>query len=104
MRMVHGVGCEYGTDWIIKHILETDLMPVDLEESFENMIRECYPETTKVGWMEFDTVALMKENDLVSWRCALSEFESQELDEERIVTLDGSNYYYINDIENLLPG
>ena len=46
--------------------LETDLTPVNLEESFENMIRECYPETTKVGWMDFDTVTIMKENDPIA--------------------------------------
>ncbi len=46
----------------------------------------------------------MKENDPVSWRCALSEFESQESDEERVVTIDGSKYYYTNDLENLLLG
>ena len=45
MRLVDGVGCEYGTDWIINHILENELEAIDLEESFEQMIRECYPES-----------------------------------------------------------
>lgn len=54
MRLLPGVGCEYGTDWIIKHILKTELEAVDLEEAFEESIRQCYPEETKVGWMTFD--------------------------------------------------
>lgn len=103
MRLVDGVGCEYGIDWVINHILETELEPVDLEETFEQYVRECYPETTKVGWMEFDTVDLMKENDPVGWRCALADWESQEADEGNIVTFDnGSTYYWVKDLDHLV--
>lgn len=98
MRLVPGVGCEYGTDWVIKHILETELTAFDLEEEFEESIRQCYPEETQVGWMTFDTVKLMKENDPVGWRCALADYESQEIYEETILNIDGSNYYSTNDI------
>lgn len=40
MRHLEGVGVEYGTDWVIKSILEEELSKVDLEESFEQMIDE----------------------------------------------------------------
>jgi len=103
MRLVPGVGCEYGTDWVIKHIVNTELEAVDLEEDFEQFIRECYPETTKVGWCEFDTVTLLKEQDPVSWRCAMSDYESAEADEGRIISFDGGHTYFnIFDIETLL--
>lgn len=103
MRLVPGVGCEYGTDWIIKHILETELEPVDLEEAFEESVRQCYPEETKVGWMTFDTVTLMKEQDPIGWRCALVEYESQEADEGAIVSFDGgSTYYDVQSLESLI--
>lgn len=102
MRLVPGVGCEYGTDWVIKHILETELTAVDLEEEFEESIRQCYPEETQVGWMTFDTVKLMKENDPVGWRCALADYESQEESEGNIVSLDGGfSYFYLSDLEHL---
>lgn len=101
MRLVPEVGCEYGSDWIIKHILETELTPADLEESFEQSVRDSYPESTKVGWMEFDTVTLMKEQDPVSWRCALLDYESQEESEENIISLNGT-YYFRSDIEGLI--
>lgn len=94
MRLVPEVGCEYGTDWIIRHILETELEPVNLEEAFEESIRQCYPEETKVGWMTFDTVTLMKEHDPVGWRCALSDYESQEESEGNIISADGGSTYY----------
>lgn len=103
MRLLPEVGCEYGTDWIIKHILETELEALDLEESFEDLMRECYPETTKVGWMEFDTVTLMKENDPISWRCALSDYESEEESEGNIISFDsGLTYYSVYKVEIFL--
>lgn len=102
MRLVPGVGCEYGTDWVIKHILETELTAVDLEEEFEKSIRQCYPEETQVGWMTFDTVKLMKENDPVGWRGAFADYESQVNDDEAFITIDGFKHYSRQDVENLL--
>lgn len=103
MREVPGVGVEYGTEWIINHILETELTPVDLEDAFEESVRQCYPEETKIGWMTFDTVTLMKENDPISWQCALSEYESHEESEGNIISFDnGSKYYWSHEVEQLL--
>ena len=103
MRMLPGNGVEYGTDWVVQAILEEELTPVDLDEEFEEHIRQCYPETTQVGWMTFDTVSIMKDQDPVSWSCAQSEWESQEAEEGVIVSLDnGSTYYRISDIVSLL--
>ncbi len=102
MRLMRGVGCEYGVEWIIEHILKTELEPADLEAAFEESVRECYPETTKVGWMEFDTVSLMKDQDPISWRCVLAEYESQE-SEENILSFDnGSTYYLVQQLESFL--
>lgn len=98
------VGCEYGTSWVIQHILETELTPANLEEAFEEMVRECYPETTKVAWAEFDTVGLLKDQDPISWRCALSDYESQEESEGNIFAIDGSAFFWHSDVERLLGG
>lgn len=104
MRLLPGVACEYGTDWIIRSILESELTPVNLDEEFEEYIRQCYPETMTVGWMNnLDTVMVMKEMDPVSWSCAQSEHESQEADEGTIISFDnGTTYYRRDDIEELL--
>jgi len=76
-----------------------------MDTAFEDMIRECYPETTKVGWLELDTVSVLKDMDLVSWRCAQADWESQEADECNIISFDnGSTYYRITDIENIFEG
>jgi|GEM_PF-6836082 len=42
MRKLPGVGVEHGTDWVITHILETELSPIDTDELFEEHIRGCY--------------------------------------------------------------
>ena len=103
MRLLPEVWLDYGTSWIIEHILETELESVDLEDAFEESVRQCYPEETKVGWMTFDTVTLMKENDPVGWRCALSEYESNEESEGNIISFDGgSTYYGIQSLEDLI--
>jgi len=103
MRLLPGVACEYGTDWIIKSILEAELTPVDLDEEFEEYIRQCYPENSQVGWMTLDTVSVMKDQDPVSWSCAQSEWESQEADEGIIISFDnGSTYYRRDDVERLI--
>lgn len=103
MRLLPEVGCEYGTEWIIEHILKEELTPVDLDETFEESVRQCYPETVQVGWMNLDTVHVMKDQDPTSWRIAQSEWEAQETDEDNIVSFDGgSTYYWVTDVEGLL--
>lgn len=103
MRHLDGVGCEWGTSWVIKHILEEELTPVDTEEAFEESVRQCYPEETQVGWMTLDTVEIMKSQDPTSWRIARDEYESQEEEESNILSFDnGSTYYRANDLEGLI--
>lgn len=102
-RLLAGHGVDWNSEFIIKHILETELITVDLEESFEEMVRECYPETTKVAWTEFDTFDLLKSQDPISWRCALADFEGQETDAGTITSFDnGNTYYRVEDVERLV--
>lgn len=102
-RMLIGVGVDFGTERIIQHILETELTPANLEEAFEESVRDCYPEETTAGWMTFDTLTLMKEQDPISWRCALAEYESQEESEENIISFDnGTTYYTTGDVLDLI--
>lgn len=102
-RLASGVGCDWSTDWIIEHILKTELTAVNIEDVFEQTVRECFPEETTVGWLTFDTVTLLKQNDPVSWHCAVSEFAFEEKSEGNILSLDGgSNYYWMSDVEALV--
>ncbi len=103
MQLLPGVACDYGTDWIIESILETELTAVDLDEEFEESVRQCYEQTTQIGWMNLDTISVMKSQDPISWSCAQSEWESMESEEGNIVSLDGGSIHYrLCDIENLV--
>lgn len=102
-RSLDGIGVNWGTSWIVEEVLRTELNPANLEEAFEEYIRECYPEQTTVGWMHFDTVTLMKGQDPVSWQCALSEWGSEQESEENIISFDGgSTYYWKHELETFI--
>lgn len=102
MRHLKGVGVEYGTEWIINYILETELTPLDAEDAFEESVRQCYPENTIVGWMAFDTVDLMKSQDPISWKITQDEWITSEEENKNIVSFDnGFTYYLISNLEIL---
>jgi hypothetical protein len=102
MRELEGVGVEYGTDWIISHILNTELSPINLDESFESMMEECYGGTTKIGWLEYDTVSAIKELDPVSYRMAKSEHADSLLEDQACSFDGGETLYTLQDLEDLV--
>ncbi len=102
MRHLPGVAVEYGTEWIIKDLL-TELDPANLDERFEDSIRSCYPEETKVGWLTVDTVTTIKEMDPISWKIAKDEWIDQEENEENLISFDcGDNYFEAWQVEKFL--
>ena len=103
MRHLEGVGVEWGTDWVVKHIIQEELTAIDTDEVFEDSIRSCYPEETVVGWLKIDTVEILKSQDPIAWSIARDEYiDSLEQDEEVISFDGGSNYYWKHDLESLL--
>ena len=74
-RLLAGHGVDWNSEFIIKHILETELITVDL----------------------------LKSQDPISWRCALADFEGQETDAGTITSFDnGHTYYRVEDVERLV--
>jgi hypothetical protein len=103
MRLIEGVGVEWGINWVISHLIEMNLPPVDLDEMFEAHISGCYPETVSVGWMEFDTITTMKNSDPISWDIAKDEWINAEVEEGLAFTIDnGCVYYWVHDLESFL--
>lgn len=102
MRVVEGVGCEYGYDWIIKEILK-EIGSADADERFENFMREVYPENTQIGWLNYDTVLAIKNLDPISWDIAKSEWLDSEESEEILVSFDnGSTYFDCDQLQSQL--
>ena len=103
IRLMEGVGVEYGTEWVIEEILKEYLTPVNQEETFESMIEDCYPTETKVGWMDLNTADVLKTMDEVSWDIAKDEYISSLEEDEELMSFDnGSTYFWTSDIEELL--
>lgn len=97
MRHLDGVGVEYGTDWVIEHLIKENCTPIDEEQEFEELLNECY-EPVKVGCCEWDAGYVMRELDPVAFRCGVSDM--LEVDEQ-YAEVDGQ-YYYVFDIENMI--
>lgn len=103
MRLLPGVGVEYGTDWVIKHLISENVSPADTSETFEQSIRGCYEETVKIGWIEYDVVNAIKELDPISFEMAESEWIDNEVSDGNLVTFDnGSNYVWLHDLERFI--
>ena len=103
MRLVRGDGCEYGIEWVVRHLIEANLTPLDAESGVEESITDCYPETTKVGWIEPNTVTILKQLDPISWDMAKSEWVDSQREDGELVSFDnGGSHYRTYDIEAYL--
>lgn len=100
MRHLDGVGVEWGTSWVIKHILQEEFTPVDTDEAFESSLEDCYPEETEIGFMRVNTIEAMKDLDPTWWEMAKSEYIDSLIEDGSIVEV-GGNYYWDYDLEAL---
>ncbi len=97
MRHLDGVGVEYGTDWIIEHLIKEHCTPINAEDNFEEMLNECY-DTVKVGCCQWEAGYVMKELDPVAFRCGVSDYFAND---DQFIEVDGE-YYGVSDIENMV--
>ena len=102
-RELLGVGLDWGTDWIIPEILKEHLTEANISECFEQSMTECYPETTEIGWLKYDTPTAMKVLDPVSWDIAESEWLDNEVSDGNLISFDnGSTHYSVSEIEQFI--
>ena len=97
MRHLDGVGVEYGTDWVIEHLIKEHCSAVDAEQQFEELLSETC-ETVKIGSLEYDPGYVLRNIDPVAFRCGVSDMLS---DDEQFVEVDGQ-YYRVSDVENMI--
>lgn len=100
MRHVEGVGVEYGTGWIIEHLLKTHCTPVDGDEMFEELLDECYPEVT-VGCCTFSPSQVIKELDPTCFNIGAQENLDSLAENGQLYEQEG-DYYRIEDIDAML--
>ena len=100
MRLVDGVGVEYGIGWVLKHLVEENVEAADTSAAFEESVSQCYPEEVKIGWLTFDTVSALKDLDPVAWEMSEGEWIDQEVTEGNLVTFDnGATHFWKHDLE-----
>ena len=97
MRHLDGVGVEYGTDWVIEHLIKEHCEAIDAEEQFEELLNET-GETLKIGTLEYDPGYVLRNIDPVAFRCGVSDMLA---DDEQFVEVDGE-YYRVCDVENMI--
>jgi hypothetical protein len=103
MRLLPGVGCEWGIDWVAKHLVDENVLALDTDQAFEEFVHDCHPETVQVGWLTLDTVDTMKKMDPIAWDLAKDEWVDDELSEGVLLTFDnGATYYAAHDLERYL--
>ena len=100
MRHLEGVGVEYGTEWVIEHLFETRLTPVDGEEMFEELLDECYPEV-QVGCCTFSPSQVMRELDPIAFNIGVGENLDGMAQDGQLYEY-GGNYYDMNDLTEML--
>jgi hypothetical protein len=100
MRHLPGVGVEYGTEWVIEHLIQQRLTPVDGEEQFEELLDECYPEIT-IGCCTFSPSQVMKELDPIAFHIGVGE-NLDSLAEDGQLYEYGGHYYDMSDLEEMI--
>lgn len=102
-RELVGEGVDWGTEWIVPILVHDAVEPIDVQADFEESVRQCYPETTKIGWLEYDTATAIRTLDPLSWGLACSEWIDFEVSAGNLMSLNnGSTYYATDDIERFL--
>jgi hypothetical protein len=100
MRHLSDVGVEYGTEWVIAHLLKTRLTPVDGEERFEELLDECYPEV-KIGNSIFSPSQVLKELDPVCFNIGVTENMDSLAEDGRLYEYEG-DFYDLDELDRML--
>jgi hypothetical protein len=100
MRHVEGVGVEYGTEWVIDHIIQDRCESIDDEALFDEMLDECYPEI-ELGCCSWTPSHVMSELDPTAYRIGVQEHIDSLVEDCQLYESDG-DYYQTFDIEEML--
>ncbi len=100
MRHLSGVGVEYGTEWVIAHLIEQHCTAVDGEDLFEEIRDECYPEVA-VGCCTFTASQVMKGLDPTAFRIGAQENLDSLAEDSQLYECNG-DYYNTCDIDDML--
>lgn len=96
MRELEGVGVEWGTDWIVEHLVSTEGKEVDTEELYRELLDEIY-EPVKFGNLEYSPSHVLELVDQVAFSMGCDDNADNEVQDGRLIGLNG-NYYRMSGI------
>lgn len=96
MREVEGVGVEWGYEWVMDHIVETEGETVDIEELYRDLLDEVY-EPIKFGELEYSPSTVLESVDPTAFRMGCNDYADSEIEDGRLIYLNG-NYYRLDGI------
>jgi hypothetical protein len=96
VREVPGVGVEYGYDWVIEHIVETEGEKVDIKEMYADLLDEIY-EPIKFGELEYSPSQVLESVDPLAFHMGADEYADSLVEDGDLIELD-SNYYRLADV------
>jgi hypothetical protein len=100
MRHLSGVGVEYGTDWVIEHLIKTNCNPVEGDEMYEELLDECWPEVT-IGCGTYSPSQILKNCDEVAFELGVKENLDNLAEDGVLYEVDG-DFYRLDDIDQML--
>ena len=105
MRLLRGVGCEYGTDWVVRELVGRVDSPIDLDEEYERFLSEMYPEPVSICGVEFDPAWAFKQLDPIAFELAQSEWLDSLVDDGVVLSVDGeATYSWTDDLAAWVDG
>lgn len=91
MREVESVGVEWGIDWVMEHVAETEGERVDIEELYADLLDEVY-EPVRFGELTYAPSHVLKCVDEVAYNMGMHEYADQEVEEGRLIEVGGEYY------------
>ncbi len=91
MREVDGVGCEYGYDWIMEHLVETEGEEIDIDELYREVLDELYT-PIQFGNLEYSPSAVLEAVDPVAFQMGVQENADSEIQDAWLIELNGKCY------------
>ncbi len=92
MRHLEGFGVEYGTDWVIKALIQQRCLSIsvsDQEDLYNDMLNACHPKI-KFGELTFFPSRIIKKLDPTAYKIGLDEYFD---DPDQWYEMDGELYY-----------
>jgi len=96
MRHLDGVGVEYGSEWVIEHLIDDELESINQDDIYDDMLDDCY-EAVKIGTLEYSVSHVLKCVDEVAYDMGKHEYFDSLVEDGVYIELNGE--YYVPDIE-----